>query len=155
MRIVKLAVIAVSATLGMASVSAHAASAASAADTARTYGVWRNPKDSVHLEIKDCGETACGVVIWASDRAKADARKGGSPNLVGLRLLRDFAPDKNGAWRGKVFVPDLNMTFSGAAEVLDTNTLRAKGCVLGGIICKSQIWTRVDAASIIASTATR
>ncbi len=149
MRIVKLAVIAVSAILGMASVSAHAASAA---DTARTYGVWRNPKNSVHLEIKDCGETACGVVIWASDRAKADARKGGSPSLVGLRLLRDFAPDKNGAWRGKVFVPDLNMTFSGAAEVLDAKTLRAKGCVLGGIICKSQIWTRVDAASVMAST---
>lgn len=151
MRIIKLAVIAVSAILGMAPVSAHAASVASVAETARTYGVWRNPKNSVHLEIKDCGETACGVVIWASDRAKADARKGGSPNLVGLQLLRDFAPDKKGAWRGKVFVPDLNMTFSGAAEVLDTKTLRAKGCVLGGIICKSQIWTRVDAASIMAA----
>ena len=146
MHIVKLAVIAVSAVLGMAPVAAHAA------DTTSTYGVWRNPKNSVHLEIKDCGETACGVVVWASTRAKADARKGGSANLVGLRLLRDFTPDKNGAWRGKVFVPDLNMTFSGTAEVLDAKTLRAKGCVLGSILCKSQIWTRVDAASVMAST---
>ena len=149
MHSVKLAVIAASAILGMASVSAHAASPT---DSARTFGVWRNPKNSVHLEIKNCGETACGVVIWASERAKADARKGGSANLVGLRLLRDFAPDKHGAWRGKVFVPDLNMTFSGAAEVLDAKTLRAKGCVLGGIICKSQTWTRVDPASVMAST---
>jgi len=146
MHIVKLAVVAVSAVLGMAPISAYAAS------TADTYGVWRNPKNSVHLEIKDCGETACGVVVWASTRAKADARKGGSANLVGLRLLRDFTPDKNGAWRGKVFVPDLNMTFSGTAEVLDAKTLRAKGCVLGSILCKSQIWTRVDAASVMAST---
>jgi len=148
MRIVKLAIVAVSAILGLAPVSAQAA------DTTGTYGVWRNPKNSVHLEIKDCGETACGVVVWASERAKADARKGGSANLVGLRLLRDFAPDKHGAWRGKVFVPDLNMTFSGAAEVLDAKTLRAKGCVLGGILCKSQIWTRVDAASVMASSVT-
>lgn len=148
MHIVTLAVIAVSAVLGLAPVSAHAA------DTTGTYGVWRNPKNSVHLEIKDCGDTACGVVVWASTRAKADARKGGSANLVGQQLLRDFAPDKNGAWRGKVFVPDLNMTFSGAAEVLDAKTLRAKGCVLGGILCKSQIWTRVDAASVMASSAT-
>lgn len=150
MRIVKLAVVAISATLGMASVSAHAASPA---DSASTYGVWRNPKNSVHLEIKDCGDAACGVVVWASARAQADARKGGSANLIGLQLLRDFVPEKNGAWRGKVFVPDLNMTFSGTALVLDAKTLRAKGCVLGNLICKSQIWTRVDEASVMASRA--
>lgn len=149
MPIVIRAVIAVSAVLAMAS-----ASAAIAADSARTYGLWRNPKNTVHLEIKDCGEAACGVVVWASDRAKADARKGGSADLVGLRILRDFAPDKNGVWRGRVFVPDLNMTFSGAAMVVDARTLRAKGCVLGGIICKSQIWTRVDAAALAAANAT-
>lgn len=149
MRMRMFGVFAVSAALGLAS---SPAVAASAPDNATTYGVWRNPKNSVHLEIKDCGATACGVVVWASAHAKADARKGGSANLVGLQLLRDFAPDKNGAWRGRVFVPDLNMTFAGTAEVLDAKTLKAKGCVLGGILCKSQIWTRVDPSSVMASS---
>lgn len=108
-----------------------------------TYGVWRNPKNSVHVEIKPCGGgRACGVVVWANEDAKADARKGGTPNLVGLQLLRDFALQKNGSWKGKVFVPDLNMTLGGTADFPDATTMKAKGCLL--MFCKSQTWRRVD-----------
>ena len=115
---------------------------ASAAETF-TYGVWRNPKNSVHVEIKPCGGgRACGVVVWATEDAKADARKGGTPNLVGLQLLRDFALQKSGSWKGKVFVPDLNMTLGGTADFPDATTMKAKGCLL--LFCKSQTWRRVD-----------
>ncbi|CAN5403807.1 DUF2147 domain-containing protein [soil metagenome] len=108
-----------------------------------TYGVWRNPKNSVHVEIKPCGGgRACGVVVWANEDAKADARKGGTPNLVGLQLLRDFALQKSGSWKGKVFVPDLNMTLGGTADFPDATTMKAKGCLL--LFCKSQTWRRVD-----------
>lgn len=108
-----------------------------------TYGVWRNPKNSVHVEIKPCGGGhACGVVVWANEDAKADARKGGTPNLVGLQLLRDFALQKSGSWKGKVFVPDLNMTLGGTADFPDATTMKAKGCLL--MFCKSQTWRRVD-----------
>ena len=43
---------------------------AAAAPTAQpdSYGVWRNPKDSVHVEVKPCGKGACGVVVWANDK---------------------------------------------------------------------------------------
>src|SRR5215207_3360225 len=84
-------------------------------------GVWRNPKNSVHVEIRPCGPGACGVVVWASPKAQADARGGGTKDLVGLQLFRNFVPEKSGAWRGKVFVPDLNATFSGTAQLIDTN----------------------------------
>ena len=108
-----------------------------------TYGVWRNPKNSVHVEIKPCGGgRACGFVVWANADAQADARKGGTPNLVGLQLLRDFALQKNGSWKGKVFVPDLNMTLGGTADFPDATTMKAKGCLL--MFCKSQTWRRVD-----------
>lgn len=108
-----------------------------------TYGVWRNPKNTVHVEIKPCGGgRACGNVVWANEDAKADARKGGTPNLIGLQLLRDFQLQKNGSWKGKVFVPDLNMTLSGTADFPDASTMKAKGCLL--MFCKSQTWRRVD-----------
>jgi uncharacterized protein (DUF2147 family) len=113
----------------------------------RTYGVWRNPKDSVHVEIRPCGTGACGVVVWANAKAQADARKGGTANLIGLQIFRDLVRDKAGVWRGKVFVPDLNMTFTGSAESIDAGALRARGCLIGNIACKSQIWRRVDAAA--------
>jgi uncharacterized protein (DUF2147 family) len=108
------------------------------------YGVWRNPKNSVHINIQPCGELLCGRVVWANDNAKEDAKKGGTPNLVGSQLLRNFAPSKTGIWKGKVFVPDMNVTVSGSAELLDGNTLKARGCIFAGIGCKSQNWKRVS-----------
>jgi len=111
---------------------------------AETMGVWRNPKNSVHVELRSCGAGTCGYVVWANANAQADARRGGTANLIGLQLLRDFTPENPRKWRGKVFVPDLNRTFSGTAEFLDATTLKAKGCLIGGFLCKSQIWRRVD-----------
>lgn len=107
-------------------------------------GVWRNPRDSVHIELKPCGEQVCGYVVWASERAKTIARRGGPIPLVGRQLMRDFVvgPDRIG--RGKVYVPDLNATFSGTAERIGPDTLKARGCLLGGVLCKSQVWTRID-----------
>jgi len=63
---------------------------------------------------------------------------------VGSQLLRNFSPSKSGTWRGKVFVPDMNVTVSGSAELLDANTLKARGCIFAGIGCKSQNWKRVS-----------
>ena len=123
-----------------------AASPAVAQDAPFTYGVWRNPKNTVHVEIKPCGGgRACGNVVWANDEAKADAKKGGTPNLIGLQLLRDFQLQKSGSWKGKVFVPDLNITLSGTADFPDASTMKAKGCLL--LFCKSQTWRRVDQAA--------
>jgi len=102
------------------------------------------PHDSVRVEIKNCGASTCGVVVYASPKAQADARKSGYDTLIGQQLLREFEPVGNGAMRGKVFVPTLKVTLSGTAEFLDSKTMRAKGCVLGKVLCKSQIWTRVD-----------
>ena len=62
--------------------------------------------------------------------------------MVGLQLLQDFAPAGQG-WRGKVFVPDLNRTLTGSARTIDANHIEAKGCLIGSILCKSQVWTRL------------
>jgi uncharacterized protein (DUF2147 family) len=126
--------------LGLAILASLAVSAqASAADL---FGVWRNPKNSVHLDIRPCGASACGYVVSASANAQADARRGSGRELIGLQLLRDFGPVKDG-WRGKVFVPDLNLTLTGSARLLDTGHLEARGCLLGSVLCKKQVWTRL------------
>lgn len=135
----KSAVVLATALVGLLAVPGLAA-----ADTQPIFGVWRNPKNTVHVEIKGCGANTCGYVVWASAKAQADARKGGTENLIGLQLLRDFKPDSPDRWRGKVFVPDLRMTFAGTAEVVDAATLKAKGCLIGGLLCKSQTWRRIE-----------
>lgn len=125
--------------------SAGAASAqAAAARPGDIYGVWRNPKGSVHIEIKPCETRTCGVVVWANDDARADVKKKNNQDLVGMQLLRDFAASDPNEWKGRVYVPDLDMTFSGQVKLLDRASLKAKGCLLPNFLCKSQTWTRVD-----------
>lgn len=133
--------------LALTATSTGAALADASADGGALFGVWRNPKNSVHVDIRRCGAKACGYVVWASEKAKADARKGTDKPLIGMRLFENLDPSKSGVWRGKVFVPDQNRTFSGSAQPLDGKTLRAKGCLFGNVLCKSQIWTRIEEAS--------
>jgi uncharacterized protein (DUF2147 family) len=121
--------------------------ASAAAGDAGLYGVWRNPKNSVHVKFQECGPATCGVVVWASPKAQADARKGGTERLVGTNLLRNFTMVKPGVWKGRVFVPDLNGTFGGTAELVDSTTLKARGCLFVGLGCKTQLWKKVDNAA--------
>src|SRR3546814_5950044 len=92
----------------MAVLAALAASSTAAANTPeRSFGVWSNPKGSVHVRAEPCGDRMCGIVVWANDKAKADAARGGSPQLVGVTLFRDFERSRPAVWRGRVFVPDI------------------------------------------------
>ncbi len=109
--------------------------------------IWTNPQRSVQVRAELCSPSSqamCGTVVWASAKAKADARKGSAAPLIGARLFRNFVPEGKSVWRGKVFVPDINKTFSGTITLVDPKTLRAQGCLIGRIGCKSQTWTRVD-----------
>lgn len=117
------------------------ASPATAAD--KSFGTWKNPSGSVHVRAEPCGDRMCGVVVWANEKATADAKRGGTSPLVGTQLFRDFVLEKPGRWRGRVFVPDIAQTFSGTVTMIDDRTLKGEGCLLGRIGCKSQTWTRL------------
>lgn len=108
------------------------------------FGVWSNPSGNVHVRIAPCEAQLCGTVVYASDKAKADAAKAGTPELIGINLFRKFEPRDNGSWRGKVLVPDLKRTVSGTLTMVDASTLDVQGCVFGHIACKDQRWTRVS-----------
>jgi uncharacterized protein (DUF2147 family) len=109
--------------------------------------VWRNPQNSVHVRVHPCGQSMCGTVIWANDKAKADSARGGTPQLVGAQLFRDFHLTGADRWTGRIFVPDMNRVFTGTGTLKDANTLIARGCLAKNFGCKSQTWTRVDVPS--------
>ena len=120
-----------------------AVSFAGAAAAAHPGGVWRNPKNSVHIKVQPCGGNVCGTVVWANARAQEKARKAGTPNLVGRQLFQEFRPAGGGSWNGRVFVPDVGRSFSGSLKPAGPNNMVASGCLLGRFICKSQTWTRI------------
>lgn len=108
-------------------------------------GQWRNPSGSVTMSIAPCGESLCGRVLWASDKAAADARKGGTDPLVGAVLLSEIVPKGEGRWKARLFVPDLKRTAKAKLRQLGTSQLKVTGCAVGGLVCKSQVWTRTEA----------
>jgi len=120
-----------------------AALASAASPDSSLTGVWRNPKNSVHVDIRPCGAAMCGVVVWASEEAIEDARKGGTTQLVGTNLMRDFVQHRDGSWRGRVFVPDLAKTISGTIRLIGSDAFRARSCALG-VVCRTQIWNRLS-----------
>ena len=119
-----------------------AAATALAAAPASIDGRWSNPKDSVVVDIGRCGAAWCGTIIRATAKARADAREGGTTNLIGTRLMSGFVPD-DGAYKGRVFLPKRNMHAGGTIRLVGPDTLSVKGCAIAGLLCREQRWHRV------------
>lgn len=131
--------------LGTLAASVCAAPIAIAADRITdSLGTWTNPQRSVQVRPQRCGKAICATVVWANEKAQADARRGGTEKLVGAQLFTGFVRESETMWRGKVFVPDMRKTFSGTVTFLNPKTIEAKGCLLGRVGCKSQTWTRIS-----------
>lgn len=116
---------------------------AAATETA-IEGRWRNPTGSVIISIAPCGQWLCGRVDWASDKASADARRGGTDPLVGAQLLSEIVPKGETRWKARLFVPDLNKNSRAELRLVGVDQLKVTGCVIGRVACKSQIWARTE-----------
>ncbi|MEO7634253.1 MAG: DUF2147 domain-containing protein [Sphingomicrobium sp.] len=118
--------------------------AANASAKAPLEGQWRNPKGSVTVRVAPCGDAWCGTVIDASGKAKASARKGGTRELIGTRILSDVRLAARGEYKGRAFDPKRNIHAPATLRLLGPGTMVVRGCMLRGIICKEQRWTRVS-----------
>jgi uncharacterized protein (DUF2147 family) len=106
-------------------------------------GQWTNYKKNVVVQVERCGTAYCGRVIQASEKAKAKARKGGTPNLIGTQILTGLRPMGDGRFRGQAFVPKRNLRATATVRQVNDNVMQVQGCVLGGLLCDKEEWTRV------------
>ena len=106
-------------------------------------GRWANPKRSVIVEVDRCGPAFCGTVVQASDKAKRNARKGGTANLIGTRILSGLKPVGANRFKGKVFVPKRNLYASATVRQVNNNVMEVEGCAFAGLLCDEQRWTRI------------
>lgn len=109
---------------------------------ATPIGVWQNPKGTIRVRTRLCGNLLCGNIVWASAKAMADARDAGVNSLIGTELLSDYRHSGAGRWTGQVYVPDQGRRFYSTIEQKGPNDIRISGCILGGLLCKRQDWTR-------------
>ena len=124
--------------------AAFAVSAAASAQEA-LEGQWRNPKGSLVVRLSQCGNAYCGTVVQASEKAKEGARKGGTGNLVGTRILSNLRPSGKGTYKGQAFEPKRNIRAPAVIRMVGPDAISVKGCAIAGmLLCKEQRWTRVS-----------
>ena len=117
--------------------------AAAPASAQALEGQWTNYKKNVVVQVERCGTAYCGRVVQASAKAKEKARKGGTPNLIGTQILTGLTPVGEGKFRGKAFVPKRNIHATATVRQVSDDVMQVQGCVLGGLLCDSERWTRV------------
>ncbi len=124
---------------GLGAAEAVAAPTAAVAVT----GIWRTEPRSdgsfADVRIGPCPGLAgevCGTIV---------AVGGGAPaTTVGFPLIRRMRADGPGQWRGGRIVHPVEGTVYRAKLDLREDGLRVRGCVLWGLLCGGQTWTRVQ-----------
>lgn len=118
---------------------------ATMAAAASPDGKWLTESGKTQVQIAPCGGNLCGTIIWQKtpmkDKKNPDAAKR-NRDLVGTRMLYGLAPNGDNAWKGKLYNFENGKTYTGKMELTDANTLKLSGCIMGGVICKSQTWRR-------------
>ena len=122
--------------------AALGASGASSAGAQEVFGVWQSEKTDdgryLQIEVHPCADDrgkVCGTI--------AGAFGGASGANVGKPIIWDMVQDGPNAWDdGRIWKVDEDKVYDSEME-LEGDTLVVSGCVLGGLICKSQRWPRV------------
>ena len=117
--------------------------AAAPASAQALEGQWTNYKKNVVVQVERCGTAYCGRVVQATEKAKAKARKGGTPNLVGTQILTGLVPTGAGRFRGRAFVPKRNIHATATIRQVSDDVMQVQGCILAGLLCDNERWTRV------------
>jgi len=127
-----------------AAATALALAATPAAAQANIEGHWTNPKHTTLVRVSRCdGGSYCAIVLKASAKAQANARKGGTEHFIGTEILH-VSSAGHGLFKGKAFDPESNMHIPATVRFVDAGTIEIQGCALLGLICKTQRWTKVD-----------
>jgi uncharacterized protein (DUF2147 family) len=119
-------------------------------------GVWLTEDGEARVRIYHCDKDLCGTVLSLKepnepatgkpklDKFNQDKSKRARP-IVGIELMSRLkptaAPDQ---WEGSLYNPEDGDTYKGILTVESLLTLKLQGCVLGGLICKSETWKRTN-----------
>ncbi|GHE02265.1 imidazoleglycerol-phosphate dehydratase [Defluviimonas sp. 20V17] len=103
-------------------------------------GMWKTQPDDgsyAYVKIGPCGANFCGVIA-RTFRASGEYK---SPN-IGKEIVIDMVPEGGGRYHGKVWRPSNDKIYVGKIS-LKGDQMALSGCILGGLFCKAQDWTRV------------
>lgn len=105
---------------------------ATASASSGPVGEWQIADRSANIAIRPCGANLCGFVSWSKDTAAA----------VGRQVLINMKPSGH-LWSGTVVNVVDGEKYDARISLLTDSILKVEGCVMGGMICGGQEWSRV------------
>ena len=97
-------------------------------------GLWSRSDGNAKVRIDRCGAHFCATNTWIRDSSKGES--------VGDVLIMKVKQGQGAVLTGTAYDPkrklSYSMRISGSANALST-----RGCIVGGLICKTVSWTRL------------
>jgi uncharacterized protein (DUF2147 family) len=106
-----------------------------ASDSLTPLGVWARGDGVARVKIEPCGADLCAINTWI--------KPGVTDEKIGDRLVLSIKAADGKRWSGEAFDPQRNLRFNMSFDV-DKAKMESHGCVLGGLLCKSMGWTRLE-----------
>lgn len=95
---------------------------------AEPSGTYLSQSGQTKVKIAACGPSICGDIVWTE-----------SGEAIGKRMIYDVVQTGANEWQGKLWNYQNGRTYRGKLA-MDGVNLKLSGCVVGGLICRSQIW---------------
>lgn len=115
------------------------------AQTTDPSGTYLSESGETRVRIAKCGSAYCGTIV----SVQGDAKDVNNPDaglksrsLVGVQMISSIMPSGEG-FTGQLYNYKDGKTYNGKMTFAG-KAMQLSGCVLGGLICRSQTWTRVN-----------
>jgi uncharacterized protein (DUF2147 family) len=108
-------------------------------------GTYLSESGETRVRIARCGQAYCGTIISIQGQAKdvnnPDANLK-DRDLVGVQMISDIQPSGQG-FTGQLYNYKDGKTYTGKMTFAG-KSMQLSGCVLGGLICRSQTWAKLN-----------
>lgn len=95
-------------------------------------GNWMRGDGKARVNVTRCGSAYCATNTWIRD--------GNPSEKVGDVLVMRIKPQSGVVLAGTAYDPQRKLNLSASVSI-SGDTMTTRGCVLGGILCKSMNWT--------------
>lgn len=118
-------------------------------------GVWLDDTGKGAIEIKACGQSMCGYIVWLKDANGRDGRplrdrlnpKASRRNqaICGLQVIGRLKQQQDGSWdKGWIYDPKQGKSFDVEIRRVSANGLQVKGYLGMKFLSETFVWRRVE-----------
>lgn len=98
------------------------------------FGNWAREDGIARVNISRCDDNFCARNIWI--------RPGWKAERVGDVLVMDINERSPSLYVGRAYDPQRSANYTFRLEI-QNNSMETRGCILGGVVCKSIGWRRL------------